>query len=127
MKLPDKLRIACVVEGSIHTTTKRGIILFGESYNGEVEPIRLYPDIEMEQDYTTFYHNRLISTVIDTRNAKGNDALGAFLCMVAEYRYHCEDHARGGCGLDWSGSKINTDPAYVALQALYENGVVEDE
>lgn len=108
----EKLRIAVVVK-AISCQTSKGTIIFGREGQDY-----FYDDIELTKNNRVFSESRIFTTVIDTATAKGDATLGAFLCMVKYYRV-VSDRGRG---LNWSECKNMDDPAFKALQSLYENG-----
>lgn len=125
----NKLRIAVVV--SEQSGFDVGDIIFCD--DNKINPTmdryerNYFPNIDLttrdSKHGCILGHNdeSLISTVIDTATAKGNEALGVFLLMVDEYRYHDN---KGGIG--WSNYERLHDNAYKALKSLYENGIVDD-
>ncbi len=110
----EKLRIAVVVRNM--TGWKIGSIIFQDSED-DINTDGYYGNINLSGDY--WYHNesQLMSCVIDTRSAKGDATLGAFLCMVWHYRISTRKS-----GLDWSAKKAQGDSAYLALEKLHKHG-----
>lgn len=111
----EKLRIAVVVSKKDNGFPV-GTILFndGESLRDCI----FFASIDLTGDRWKFQcYGDVISTVIDTRSAKGDDTLGAFLEMVWHYRFEDSEST-----LDWPPEKCRTDSAYCALLSLYEHG-----
>lgn len=117
-EMVEKLRIAVVVKsGYSHPKHQVGSIVFRDA---ESDDIYFYEDVYLKGRTLAHSDNVILTTVIDTREAKGNAALGAFLMMVKHYRL-----ART-TGLDWPVRECRADDAYRALERLYENGDVDD-
>lgn len=111
----EKLRIAVVVK-NLTTVWPKGTIVFSEDDDAE----QFCDNIKLKGKTQFLEDEYLMSCVIDTRTAKGDDTLGAFLMMVYHYRY------ANLSGLGWPSEKVTADDAYQALERLYEHGTLDD-